>query len=195
MNNNDIRAAIAALNEATMRLEDEYEMNGGEVTSETEEQEQYIESLKTLLEEDGVDSLGRWLKSKEDLVKTLKAEKASVDRQIKAAENTIDFIKTQVFFLLNAIGKDKVKGTYYSFAPAISRKTEVDKEILDQKYMPEINAIMEESMLCLPPWVQIKLSASVKLFDGSADDLPDEFKVVETPTCKFTKPRAPKEEK
>ena len=33
--------------------------------------------------------------------------------------------------VLTAIGKDKVKGTFYSFAPAISRKTEVDKEILE----------------------------------------------------------------
>ena len=92
MNNRDITAALAALEEASFLLEEEYEMNGGEVTEETEAQEEYIESLKALLEDEGIDSLGRWLKSKEDLIKTLKAERDSVNRQIKKTENGIEYI-------------------------------------------------------------------------------------------------------
>ena len=191
MNNKDINAALAALNEATFLLDEEYEMNGGEVTEETEAQEEYIESLKALLEEDGIDSLGRWLKSKEDLIKTLKAERDSVNRQIKKTEDGIEYIKTQIFNVLTALGKDKVKGTFYSFAPSISRKTEVDKEILEEKYLAIVNNALEQ---ILPPWVSFKLSASVKAVPGDMEELPSEFKITETPTCKFVKPRAKKEE-
>ena len=59
MNNNDIKAALAALNESVFQLEEEYMENGGEVTEFTEQQEQYIEELKSLLEDEGIDSLGR----------------------------------------------------------------------------------------------------------------------------------------
>lgn len=191
MNNKEINAALAALNEATFLLDEEYEMNGGEVTEETEAQEEYIESLKALLEDEGIDSLGRWLKSKEDLIKTLKAERDSVNRQIKKTEDGIEYIKVQIYNVLTALGKDKVKGTFYSFAPAISRKTEVDKEILEEKYLAEVNNALEQ---ILPPWVSFKLSASVKAVPGDMEEMPSEFKVVETPSCKFVKPRAKKEE-
>ena len=192
MNNNDINAALAALNEATFLLEEEYEMNGGEVTEETEAQEEYIESLKALLEDEGIDSLGRWLKSKEDLIKTLKAERDSVTRQIKKTEDGIEYIKIQIYNVLSALGKEKVKGTFYSFAPAISRKTEVDKEILEDKYLAAVNNALEQ---ILPPWISYKLSASIKAVPGDMEELPSEFRVVETPTCKFVKPRASKEDK
>lgn len=192
MNNNDINAALAALNEATFLLEEEYEMNGGEVTDETEAQEEYIESLKALLEDEGIDSLGRWLKSKEDLIKTLKAERDSVTRQIKKTEDGIEYIKIQIYNVLSALGKERVKGTFYSFAPAISRKTEVDKEILEDKYLAVVNNALEQ---ILPPWVSFKLSASVKAVPGDMEELPSEFRVVETPTCKFVKPIASKEDK
>ena len=191
MNNKDINAALAALNEATFLLEEEYEMNGGEVTEETEAQEEYIESLKALLEDEGIDSLGRWLKGKEDLIKTLKAERDSVTRQIKKTEDGIEYIKTQIFNVLTALGKEKVKGTFYSFAPSVSRKTEVDKEILEEKYLGIVNNALEQ---ILPPWISFKLSASVKAIPGDLEELPSEFKVTETPTCKFVKPRAKKEE-
>ena len=46
----------------------------------------------------------------------------------------------------------------------------------------------------LPPWVTYKISASVKAIPVDYEVLPSEFKVIETPTCKFTKPRAKKEE-
>lgn len=191
MNNREITAALAALEEASFLLEEEYEMNGGEVTEETEAQEEYIESLKSLLEGEGIDSLGRWLKSKEDLIKTLKAERDSVARQIKKTEDGIEYIKSQIFNVLTALGKEKVKGTFYSFAPTISRKTEVDKEILEEKYLGIVNNALEQ---ILPPWVTYKISASVKAIPGDVEEMPSEFKVVETPSCKFVKPRAKKEE-
>lgn len=191
MTNQEINAALAALQEATFILEDEYEQNGGEVTESTIAQEEYISHLQALLQGEGIDSLGRWLKSKEDLIKTLKAERDSVNRQIKKTEDGIEFIKGQIYNVMTALGLEKVKGTFYSFAPAISRKTEVDKEILEEKYLIEVsNALLD----ILPPWVSFKLSASVKAIPGNYEVLPSEFKVIETPSCKFTKPRAKKEE-
>ena len=190
MNNKDINAVLAALNESVFLLEEEYMENGGEVTESTEQQEQYIESLKALLEDEGIDSLGRWLKSKEDLIKTLKAERDFVSRQIKKTEDGIEYIKSQIYQVLTAIGKDKVKGTFYSFAPSISTKTEVDKEILEEKYLKVVNKALEQ---ILPPWVSFKLSASVKAVPEGMEGLPSEFNRVMTPTCKFTKPRAKKE--
>ena len=190
MNNKDINAALAALNESIFLLDEEYMENGGEVTESTEQQEQHIEELKALLEEDGIDSLGRWLKSKEDHIKALKAERDSVNRQIKKAEDGIDYIKFQIYQVLTAIGKDKVKGTFYSFAPAINRKTEVDKERLEDHYLGIVNNALEQ---ILPPWVSYKLSASVKAVP-EGEELPDIFRVIETPSCKFVKPRAKKEE-
>ena len=190
MNNKEINAALTALSEQMYLLEEEYMENGGEVTEATEAMEAQVEAIRSLLEDEGIDSLGRWLKSKEDLIKTLKAEKASVDRQIKATENSIEYIKYQIYNVLTALGKEKVKGTFYSFAPSISRKTEVDKEILEDKYIGKVAMVLEE---ILPPWVSFKLSASVKAVPEGVE-MPSEFKVVETPTCKFVKPRAGKEE-
>lgn len=192
MNNKEINETLAALNEAAFLLDEEYMENGGEVTDETLAQEEYIEQLKSLLEGEGIDSLGRWLKSKEDLIKSLKAERDCVTRQIKKTEDGIEFIKTQIYNVLTAIGKDKVKGTFYSFAPAVSCKTEVNKEFLNEKYL---ETAKDSGIHNLPPWVSISLSASVKLCKEELGDenLPGEFKVTETPSCKFTKPRAKKE--
>ena len=192
MTNQEINAALAALQEATFILEDEYEQNGGEVTESTIAQEEYISHLQALLLGEGIDSLGRWLKSKEDLIKTLKAERDSVNRQIKETEDGIEFIKGQIYNVMTALGLEKVKGTFYSFAPSISRKTEVDKEILKEKYL----AVAEDAIRSvLPEWVTFTLGASVKAIPTDWElGLPEEFKVIETPSCKFTKPRAKKEE-
>jgi hypothetical protein len=110
---------------------------------------------------------------------------------LKLTEELIEYIKGQIYNVLTAIGKEKVKGTFYSFAPAISTKTEVDKEILEEKYLGIANQALET---ILPPWVSFKLSASVKAVPEGEEGLPSEFKVVTTPTCKFIKPRAKKEE-
>ena len=191
MNNKEINAALAALEQSAFLLEEEYMENGGEVTEVTMAHEEQIEALKELLENEGIDSLGRWLKSKEDLIKTLKAERDAIARQIKKTEEGIDYIKSQLYVVINAIGKDKVKGTLYSFAPTMSVKTEVDKEILKEKYMDMAN---EAFRSVLPPWVTFTLGASVKAVPEDMEFLPIEFKTSETPSCRFTKPRAKKED-
>lgn len=189
MNNKEINETLAALNEAAFLLDEEYMENGGEVTDETLAQEEYIEQLKSLLEGEGIDSLGRWLKSKEDLAKSLKAEKDSITRQIKKTEDGIEYIKSQIYKVLTALGKEKVKGTCYSFAPVIKHKTEVDKVILEKEYQEKVTKAVKK---ILPTWVTCKLSASISTVP-EGEKIPKYFRVIETKSCSFTKPRAKKE--
>lgn len=194
MNNTEIRDAISTLKEMEYYLEEEYENNGGEVTEYTEQQESAIAALRELLTTEGVDSLGRWLKSMEDKVKTLKAEKEMVTRKIDKANDTIDFIKRQVNSILTATGVDKVKGTFYSFAPTTSVKTSVEKEILNNLFLTKVEQKLRGGKKpVIPSDVTITLGASIKAVPEGAE-LPEYFSKSETPSVRFTKPRASKEE-
>lgn len=189
MTNKDIQEAVAALNFASAELEGIYTENGGEITEDTELAEERIEALKNLLTTDGVDSLGRWLKSKEDEVKSLKAEKDYITRKINAANGTIDYIKKEVNYLLESVGEEKIKGSNgYSFTRTISSTTSVDKDILNEMYAQKVAEVVQG---LLPPDVTVTLGASVSGVVG--DVLPPYYIRTETPTTKFAKPRAKKE--
>ena len=75
MNNKDINAALAALNESVFLLEEEYMENGGEVTESTEQQEQYIENSRLSLRMRALTPLADGSRARKDLIKTLKAER------------------------------------------------------------------------------------------------------------------------
>ena len=63
----EIQDALHRLREEKFRLEAEYEENGGEVTDSTLSREQAIADIKTLLlSREGVDSLGRLIRSNTD---------------------------------------------------------------------------------------------------------------------------------
>ena len=195
MNNNDIKAAIAALSETMYLLEEEYMENGGEVTEYTAMMEANIERLKILLTTEGVDSLGRWLKSKEDQMKSLKAEKDSVTRQIKSCENTIDYIKQMVNMVLTSTGQEKVKGTCYSFAATTSETTSVDKDALNMQFMDAVEKKLRGGKNpVIPADVTITLGASIKNVPEGAE-IPAYYLHNSKPSVRFTKPRASKEEK
>lgn len=192
MNYKDIKEAQAELFNLSINLEDEYCENGGEVTETTESMEQRIAALQDLLLNDGVDALGRWLKSTEDAIKALKAERDSIARQMKAKEQTIDFIKSQIHDILVDAGVEKVKGTTYSFAVAKSVTTSVDKDMLKDMFMSAIESRLRGADKVIPDDVTITLGASVSaLPEGS--ELPAYYERTEKDTCKFTKPRASKE--
>lgn len=194
MNNQEIKSALAALTETMFFLEEEYMENGGEVTETTMEMENAIESLRTLLTTEGVDSLGRWLKAKEDQMKSLKAERDSISRQIKSTENTIEYIKSEVSSILNTLGIDRVKGTCYSFAPTISKTTSVDKTILKDMYQESVEKKLRGGKNpIIPVDVTITLGASVKALPEETESLPAYYIREEKSTCRFTKPRASKE--
>lgn len=193
MNNTDIKSAIAELSTTMFLLEEEYMENGGEVTEYTATMEANIERLKVLLTTEGVDSLGRWLKSKEDQIKSLKAERDSVTRQIKSCENTIDYIKTQINNVLVATEQEKVKGTFYSFAVTTSETSSVDKDALKELFMDAVEKKLRggENPV-IPVDVTITLGASIKNVPEGAE-IPSYYLKESKPSVKFTKPRASKE--
>lgn len=195
MNNNDIKAAIAALSETMFLLEQEYIENGGEITEYTSAMEANIERLKVLLTTEGVDSLGRWLKAKEDTIKSLKAERDSINRQIKSCENTIDYIKEMVNMVLAATEQEKVKGTCYSFAMSTSETTSVNMDILNGQFLEAVEKKLRGGKKpIIPADVTIKLGASIKSVP-EGQEIPGYYQKTIRPSVKFTKPRASKEEK
>lgn len=193
MNNTEIRTALARLQEMEFNLEDEYVNNGGEATESTEMQEESIQALRELLTTEGVDSLGRWLKAKEDQIKALKAEKDSVTRQINAANNTIDYIKTQINHLMVQTGTEKVKGTFYSFTPYESVKVEVNKDSLKAIYEDKVKDALV--LAHIPAYVGVTLTASATKAKelGVVEGDEEIFNETHSPSVRFTKPRAAKE--
>lgn len=191
MDYKELQDILSTLEFTSYKLEETYVENEGEVTEETELMEGEITAMKTLLNTEGVDLLGRWLKGKEDRKKALKAEKDYLTRQMEAIDKTIEFIKTKMNEVMTATGQEKIKGSLgYSFALSTSTKTEVDKELLNTYYLSKVQEAVKD---IIPADVTITLGASVsKLEDG--DLLPDYYKVKETPTIRFTKPRAKKED-
>lgn len=193
MNNNDIKSALAELSATMFQLEEEYMENGGEVTEYTTIMEENIERLTVLLTTEGVDSLGRWMKSQEDKVKSLKAERDSVNRQIKSCENTIDYIKTMVNHVLSCTGQEKVKGTFYSFAATTSETTSVDKDALNMQFMDAVEKKLRGGKKpIIPADVTITLGASIKNIPEGAE-IPAYYIHSSKPSVRFTKPRASKE--
>ena len=190
MDYKELENAVSILQETTYRLEETYIATDGECTGTTEQMEAEIEALKFLLNGEGVDFLGRWLKSKEDRKKALKAERDYISRQIEANDKTIEFIKAKIRKLMDATGCVKVKGEFgYSFATSTSTKTNVDKDLLNECYLSKVQEAVKD---ILPADVSVSLSASISKFDGEL--LPIYYDRTETPTITFTKPRAKKED-
>lgn len=186
----DIQDALATLARISYDLEEKYIENDGEVTDETEAAEAEKAAIQDLLAGEGIDTLGRWLKSKEDELKTYKAEKEAADRRMKSVSNTIDFVKTKITEVMKAAGQEKAKGTFYSFTQSVSKTTKVDSALLNSWYLDDIETAMTE--LGIPNWVTVKLDAKVSdVPEGS--ELPACFKVDEKDTVRFTKPRGGKE--
>ena len=182
----DIRDALDTLARVTYELEEIYTENEGEVTEETEALEEQKEAVTELLNGEGVDVLGRWLKSKEDEIKTYKAEKESVTRKIKSVENTIEFIKETIHKVMVATGCDKVRGVYYSFAPTVSTTTKADTALLKELYQERaLKAIHDAG---IPECVTVTLGASISAVP-EGEDTPDFFTVTTKETVRFTKPR------
>lgn len=190
MNNQEINEALLRLSNLMNAREEILLENGGEYTEEVESQDLLIEDLKILLTTEGVDSLGRWLKAEEDSLATRKAERDMADRRVKNQEAKIDFIKHQTQRVLGALEIDNIKGRYYSFATATSTTTTVDKDLLNETYYDIVIGAVKKF---IPNDVRITLSASVKAVPEGAE-LPPYYIRKTTPTCRFIKPRAKKEE-
>ena len=191
MTNKEITNAIAELYRTANTLEELYIENGGEITEETAEKEDQVEAIKTLLNGEGIDSLGRWMKAKEDERDTLKAEKAAIDRRLKAVNNTLDYIKFQVGQVLRATGCEKAKGLAYGFSVATSTKNAVNQEALDAAYLERAEAALRHALI--PEYVHITLKATTTELNAAGGDALGFIETTTTETCRFTKPRAVKE--
>ena len=185
----DIQDALATLNRLSLELEDQYIENEGEVTEETEELEARKAAIEDLLQNDGIDALGRWLKVKEDEVKMWKAEKAAADRKVKSAQNTVDFVKAKIAEVMTMIGMDKAKGAYYSFSKYVSEKSSVNQEEVDRLYLDVATSAAHDAGL--PAYIDVVLKTNTTaLKEWGATDLLD---VTTGDAVRFTKPRGAKE--
>ena len=191
MNYQDIQSAMAALYHANENFDAIMEENGGELTPEAEDLENVKNALQDLLTGEGIDSLGRWLKAKEDEKATFKAEKAAADRRIKAVDKTIDFIKHEIGRVLRATGQEKVKGTFYSFSQFDSTKTSFDAKALDEKFLDMVTEAARNAGLPASVDVALKTTATRLQEDENLSEL---VSVETSETCKFTKPKKEKED-
>ena len=196
MNNKEINSLIESLNASMWAFENYMVENEGVCDEASDQMEEQIGILKELLTTEGIDSLGRWLKAKEDEIKSLKAEKDYITRKINAATGTIDYIKTQMNKILTAAQMQEIKGANgYKFQVTTSTKTEVDKEILKELFLDKVEKKLRGGKNpVIPADVTFSLGASVSLVPEGAV-LPSYYKRTSSPSCKFTKPRASKEAK
>lgn len=195
MNARDIKDLMAMLSEATERQEALYIENEGEITAETEEMDAEIDAIKKLLTTEGIDSLGSWLRAKEDEKKRYKAEKDYVTRKINATDKSIDYIKSLINQVMRETGVEKVKGELgYSFQTYTSDTTTVNKPNLFAKYEERLIDAMAKTGI--PPYVTATLNASSSIAREVGLQEGDEaiFERHLTPTVKFGKPRASKSE-
>lgn len=196
MNNKEINSLIESLNASMWAFENYMVENEGVCDEASDQMEEQIGILKELLTTEGIDSLGRWLKAKEDEIKSLKAEKDYITRKINAATGTIDYIKTQMNKILTAAQMQEIKGANgYKFQVTTSTKTEVDKEILKALFLDKVEKKLRGGKNpIIPADVTFSLGASVSLVPEGAV-LPSYYMRISSPSCKFSKPRASKEVK
>ena len=194
MNNKEINSLIESLNASMWAFENYMVENDGVCDEASDQMEEQIGILKELLTTEGIDSLGRWLKAKEDEIKSLKAEKDYITRKINAATGTIDYIKTQMNKILTAAQMEEIKGANgYKFQVTTSTKTEVDKDVLKTIYADRIEEAIRAAHI--PAYVGVTLTASsTKAAEfGIVEGDEEIFHTTDKPSVRFTKPRASKE--
>ena len=195
MNNKEINSMIESLNASMWAFENYMVENDGVCDEASDQMEEQIGILKDLLTTEGIDSLGRWLKAKEDEIKSLKAEKDYITRKINAATGTIDYIKTLMNKILTAAQMEEIKGANgYKFQVTTSTKTEVNKDVLKTIYADRIEEAIRAAHI--PAYVGVTLTASsTKAAEfGIVEGDEEIFHTTEKPSVRFTKPRASKEE-
>ena len=193
MNNKEINSLIESLNASMWAFENYMVENDGVCDEASDQMEERIGILKELLTTEGIDSLGRWLKAKEDEIKSLKAEKDYITRKINAATGTIDYIKTQMNKILTAAQMEEIKGANgYKFQVTTSTKTEVLKDALNDAFL-EIAQVGARAN-GLPDWVDIQLKTTATEIKNSGDmDALSFLQETSSPSVRFTKPRATRE--
>lgn len=190
----EINEILRRLQEEKWRLQQELEEGEGEVTESVLTREQAIADLKKLLlSPEGVDSLGRLIRSNKDDIETFKGEKKAVETKIKKTEGYNDWLLELVDECLKECECDKASGKLgYSFTQHTSVTTEVDKKMLkDMFYEKAMEAIRATD---IPQDVTISLSASVSLLpEGS--ERPEWYNTTSVGRATPRMPKKPKEPK
>lgn len=187
----NIKETLANINRAKYELEAALEENGGELTPELLDQYNALEDMKALLAGEGVDELGRWLKSVQDETAALKAEADAAARRVKNNKSYEDYVKFLIGQALDAIGQEKVKGQYYGFTRKTSTTNSINYEAIEQDW----GAIAEDAFLKagLPDWLHITFKTTVTELKDAGGDALAFLETTEAPALGFTKPRANKE--
>lgn len=191
MDYKELQQALSQLEEVMNNLEELYTLNEGECTEESERMEVEVDTLKELLSGDGIDMLGRWLKSKEDRKKSLKAEKDYITRQMASIDKGIEYIKSMINKVMVATGLEKVKGDRgYSFATTTSTKTDINKDVLKALYADKVEEAIRTAHI--PAYVGVSLTASsTKATElGVVEGDEDIFVTMSKPSVRFGKPKA-----
>lgn len=191
MDYKELQQALSQLEEVMNNLEELYILNEGECTEESERMEVEVDTLKELLSGDGIDMLGRWLKSKEDKKKSLKAEKDYLTRQMASIDKGIEYIKSMINKVMVTTGLEKVKGDRgYSFATTTSTKTDINKDVLKALYADKVEEAIRSAHI--PAYVGVSLTASsTKATElGVVEGDEDIFVTMSKPSVRFGKPKA-----
>lgn len=191
MDYKELQQALSQLEEVMNNLEELYILNEGECTEDSERMEVEVDTLKELLSGDGIDMLGRWLKSKEDRKKSLKAEKDYITRQMASIDKGIEFIKSMINKVMVTTGLEKVKGDRgYSFATTTSTKTDINKDVLKALYADKVEEAIRSAHI--PAYVGVTLTASsTKATElGIVEGDEDIFVTMSKPSVRFGKPKA-----
>ena len=191
MDYKELQQALSQLEEVMNNLEELYILNEGECTEESERMEVEVDTLKELLSGDGIDMLGRWLKSKEDKKKSLKAEKDYITRQMASIDKGIEYIKSMINKVMVATGLEKVKGDRgYSFVTTTSTKTDINKDVLKALYAEKVEEAIRSAHI--PAYVGVTLTASsTKATElGVVEGDEDIFVTMSKPSVRFGKPKA-----
>lgn len=195
MTNHEINEALAVLGATTDLLEDAFIKSEGECTEETDALERQKAALETLLKEEGIDALGRWLKGKEDEKRTIQDEKKALDKKIRSIDNTISYIKSQIRRIMDATGETKAKGLCYSFTAYSSEKSSVNMETLDFDYLDDVTEAARNAGL--PDFCDVAIvtnATRVKEYFKALGVPPSYLTTSTEETVRFTKPRKAKEE-
>jgi len=189
---------IEKIQRAKFDLEVALEENGGELTPELLAQYDTLEDMKALLAEEGVDDLGRWLKSVQDEGAALKAEADAAARRVKNNKSYEDYVKFLIGEALDALelptnknGEKVIKGQFYGFKRTTSNKSSVKQDDLDAHYL-EI-AQVGARMNGLPDYINVVLKTTTTELREAGGNALDFLEETSTPAISFTKPRASKE--
>ena len=187
----NVKETLANINRSKYELEAALDENGGELTPELLEQYSALEEMKALLADEGVDELGRWLKSVQDEKAALKAEADAAARRVKNLAGYEDYIKFLIGQALDAIGTEKVKGQYYGFARKTSVTNKVNQEHLDETFLAAAEHAVR--LAGIPTWVGVQLKATATGLKEAGEDALAFLDTTEAPSLSFTKPRASKD--